>query len=96
MSGNRETTLWTRSRCHGCEDFHATEWQLLSLSYYNRLIKLFSHRAPVFVGETKVCCCSGTGQCDNEVWRKTQQKSPFLVVCRVFHGPWQRKVQHGL
>lgn len=67
MSGNRETTLWTRSRCHGSEDFHATEWQLLFLSYYNRLIKLFSQEAPVSVGETEVCCCSHTGQHDNEV-----------------------------
>lgn len=91
MSDNKETTLWTKSRCHGSEDFHATARQLLFLSYFNRLIKLFSQGAPVSVGETKVCCCSHTGQHDNEIWGKAQQKSPLLDTCRVFHGPWQRK-----
>lgn len=82
MSGNRETTLRTRSRCHGSEDFRATEWQLF-LSYYNRLIKFFSQGAPVCVGKTKVCCCSHTGQYDNEVWGKTQQK---ITIFRCMQG----------
>lgn len=90
MSGNRGTTLWTRSRCHGSEDFVRLNGSFF-FSHYNRLIKFFSQGAPVCVGKTKVCCCSHTGQHDNEVWGKIQQKSPFLDVCRVFRGRWERK-----